>query len=820
MSKEKTTVKSAYAKSALEEMAPEVAPAPGYKNLAQQRALTPKDRILLFVVSFLAGYTRFRKIWQPSSVVFDEVHFGGFARKYVIGRFFMDVHPPLAKMLFAAVGWVAGYDGEFEFTSIGLDYLSNNVPYVAMRSYPAVLGVATVALAYLTLKASGCRTATCFFGAALLAIENSLVTESRYILLDSPLVFFLALTIYFFKKFELETPFTGTWYRYLFLSGLALGATTSVKWYGLFTIAWMGLMTVWHLWWTLGDLAVSPQAFTKHFAWRAAFLIGVPLAFYLGMFALHFLCLVNTGDGASFMSPEFQNTLQHSSLVGNQPADVLLGSKITLRHLNTQGGYLHSHESLYETGSKQQQVTLYPHSDQNNDFLVENYTIAEGDFQDTQAFLKHGDVIRLKHVSTGRRIHSHDFRPPVSEADYQNEVSAYGYPGFDGDANDNFRVEIVKGKTEKGVAQERVRTIDTKFRLIHTITGCALFSHAVKLPKWAFEQQEVTCAKSGTLPNSIWYIESNSHPTLEGTTDRSSYRTPSFLSKFIELNKVMWSVNKGLTDPHTWESRPESWPFLKRGINFWVQDNRQVYLLGNAPIWWLTTLSIAVYGIFKVITLLRFQRGYNDFAGRPDLQSYDAQFSTYLLGWALHYFPSYLMARQLFLHHYLCSLYFVFLGFVCSWEYFSLRIVRSQAITTVLNVGVFGAALAFYVYYSPLIYGDPWTKSLCEKGKWLEGWDFDCNSFHESLDMYNEASILPVDNVSGAAVNSVLDPSIAESVDEAVASAAPSVSASVSAPAAPPNKKVVYKDEAGNVLDQEVVEKMAEEGKVEFRHGE
>ncbi|CAG79559.1 Dolichyl-phosphate-mannose-protein mannosyltransferase-domain-containing protein [Yarrowia lipolytica] len=813
---EKKTVQAVYAKSALEEMAPEVTPAPGYKNLSEERALTPKDRVLIFVVSFLAGYTRFRNIWQPSSVVFDEVHFGGFARKYVIGRFFMDVHPPLAKMLFAAVGWLAGYDGEFEFSSIGVDYLSSNVPYVAMRSYPAVLGVATVALAYLTLKASGCRTATCFFGAALLAIENSLVTESRYILLDSPLIFFLALTVYFFKKFELETPFTGAWYRYLFLSGLALGATTSVKWYGLFTIAWMGLMTLWHLWWTLGDLSVTPCSFTRHFGWRAAFLIGVPISFYVAMFAVHFLCLVNTGDGASFMSPEFQNTLQHSTLIGNQPADVLLGSKITLRHLNTQGGYLHSHESLYETGSKQQQVTLYPHSDQNNDFLVENYTVTEGDFQGDQIFLKDGDVIRLKHIATGRRIHSHDFRPPVSEADYQNEVSAYGYPGFDGDANDNFRVEIVKSKSQKGVSRDRVRTIDTKFRLIHTITGCALFSHSVKLPKWAFEQQEVTCAKSGTLPNSIWYIESNSHPTLVDSTDRASYRTPSFLSKFLELNKVMWTVNKGLTDPHTWESRPESWPFLQRGINFWVKDNRQVYLLGNAPIWWLTTLSIGIFLLWKAINLLRFQRGYNDFAGRPDLRAYDVQFTSFLLGWALHYFPSYLMARQLFLHHYLCSLYFVFLGFVCSWEYFTLRIVRNKIIGGALSVGVFAAALSFYVYYSPIIYGDPWTKSLCEKGKWLPGWDFDCNSFHESLDLYNEASILPVDE---KVVDSVLDHSIAEAVEDA-AEAVKASEAHISPHAAPPNQKVVYKDEEGNVLDPEEVAKMAEQGKVEFRKGE
>lgn len=61
-------------------------------------------------------------------------------------------------------------------------------------------------------------------------------------------------------------------------------------------------------------------------------------------------------------------------------------------------------------------------------------------------------------------------------------------------------------------AKKRLRTIQTKFKLVHVMTGCVLFSHKVKLPDWGFEQQEVTCAKGATLPNSVWYIENNEHP--------------------------------------------------------------------------------------------------------------------------------------------------------------------------------------------------------------------------------------------------------------------------------------------------------------------
>lgn len=42
----------------------------------------------------------------------------------------------------------------------------------------------------------------------------------------------------------------------------------------------------------------------KHFIARAICLIGIPLGFYMAMFAIHFLCLVNPGDGDGFMSSE------------------------------------------------------------------------------------------------------------------------------------------------------------------------------------------------------------------------------------------------------------------------------------------------------------------------------------------------------------------------------------------------------------------------------------------------------------------------------------------------------------------------------------
>lgn len=80
----------------------------------------------------------------------------------------MDVHPPLAKLLLTLAGWLAGFDGNFDFKDIGKDYIEPQVPYVAMRLLPAICGTLLVPIMFLTLKASGCRTLTATMGAALI----------------------------------------------------------------------------------------------------------------------------------------------------------------------------------------------------------------------------------------------------------------------------------------------------------------------------------------------------------------------------------------------------------------------------------------------------------------------------------------------------------------------------------------------------------------------------------------------------------------------------------------------------------------------------
>lgn len=496
----------------------------------------------------------------------------------------------------------------------------------------------------------------------------------------------------------------------------------------------------------LYGLTVSQRLWFKHFLARVFCLIVIPITFYMALFAIHFICLVNPGEGDGFMSSEFQATL-NSKGIQDVPADVMFGSRVRIRHHNTHGGYLHSHDLMYPTGSKQQQITLYPHKDENNIWLLENQTQPEGldgpitgiNAWDTMepTRIEDGMIIRLYHQATQRRLHSHDVRPPVSEEDWQNEVSAYGYEGFEGDANDLFKVEIVKSLCDTPAAKTHVRTIETKFRLLHIMTACFLFSHTVKLPSWASEQQEVTCAKQGTLPNSVWYVEYNSHPNLPPDVEKVNYKNLGFLGKFLELQKVMWTTNAGLVESHNWDSRPPSWPILRRGINFWGKDSRHIYLIGNPVIWLSSTVAIGIYFVFKGLSILRWQRGYRDYDS-VNFKRFDYEIGTSVLGWAFHYLPFYLMKRQLFLHHYFPALYFAITALCQVYDFATNRIsgfglrerpaIGRALLTVFLAVSIFAFTL-----YSPLAYGNQWTQDSCNKLKLFETWDFDCNTYPTSV---------------------------------------------------------------------------------------
>jgi len=583
--------------------------------------------------------------------------------------------------------------------------------------------------AYMTMRNLGNHIAPSILAALMIMWDNALTAQSRLILLDSPLIFFTSFTILAWSKFfSLSSqPFTPQWTMWLMLTGFGLGTAVSSKWVGLFTIAMIGIATLKSLYDVYTDKNVSLQEFGRHFAYRAVGLILVPICFYVFMFFLHFHILRNTGTGTGFISPEMASTLKGSTTIQETIDDVAYHSKVFIRHVHTTGGYLHSHIQTYPTGSKQQQVTLYPYGDENSWWLVEpvEQVIAANETR----FIKNGDKIRLLHIPTGKYLHSHDHRPPVSDRDYQDEVSAYGNQNHT-DPNDYWIVEIKSGK---GEAAERLKTFQSLFALKHQMRGCYLFSHNVKLPKWGFEQQEITCGRGVLNKNTVWRIEANEHPILSTMPEhRIKIRKPWFLEKVFELQKVMFNVNNGLVSSHPFDSRPTSWPTLQRGISFWSskEDNssgpkRSIYLIGNPLVWKTCLIGILVTPIILVVRALVLQRGAN-FAGfaSPSWVKRTDALALLWIGWFLHWAPFFIMDRQLFLHHYLPALYVSALLTCTMLD----SIPMPRQALSVLCAVIAVMAWRTFVAYSPITYGYPWAKESCERSKTLKTWDWSCDA--------------------------------------------------------------------------------------------
>lgn len=682
------------------------------------------DYLALLFLSLTSIIVRCYSLSTPGEVVFDEVHFGKFAGKYINGTYFYDLHPPLAKMMFAAAGYLSGYDGKFDFQAIGLDYNAAQVPYVGMRLMPAFLGALTVPATYWTVRSCGYRWETAGLASLLVCFENGLTTQSRLILLDSPLVFFTVMALMSWCVFFTKPQFSVGWHGWLMATGVMMGCAASCKWVGLFLFPVIGLSTVCDLWDKIADRRLTPLRWCQHFLVRALALLLVPFAVYVFWFQVHFSILQRDGPGSIMFTTEFQTSLRGGlNVTANR--DIYYGSEIRMRSTNALGGYLHSHAHYWqhEKGSKQQQVTIYGHADGNNLWVIEpgfNRTVdgmANGTF--TQLVpVRSGDVVRLRHKITDRYLHSHNHRPAMSNEDHKFELSGYGHKNFSGDTNDDFRLDILDGP-------KALESIDSKFRLIHNNIQCAVFNSRRKLPKWAFEQMEVNCMRNCRPRMSTWHVEYAQHPQQANMTDlrQSRYRPLGVWGKIKEYNQRMAESNEKLTGDHPFAAFPQDWPWLRRGTGYWGGLGRLIYQLGNPIVWWGSFASVLLFILLRsVLVLLDKRRVHWEMSGQR--QKYLGAAGFFTLAWAGHYLPFFLMGRELFIHHYFPALWMSTLVMAFSVDLVTIRL--PPLIRRSVYVAVLAAALYAFHTFSHITYARTWTKEACLRSMWLKTWDFDC----------------------------------------------------------------------------------------------
>lgn len=208
----------------------------------------------------------------------------------------------------------------------------------------------------------------------------------------------------------------------------------------------------------------------------------------------------------------------------------------------------------------------------------------------------------------------------------------------------------------------------------------------------------------------------------------------------------MISHNSGLTKPHPYSSSASSWPFVLRGLSFWEAKEglRQIYLLGNPIVWWLSIFGTLLYAVLWLIDRILLRRGIDDF-GFHARRWWDRSLGFLWILWAIHWFPFFLMGRMLFLHHYLPSFIFstmitagladflfrILLIKIPARDVADLKLPVSKWINTpssktfIVFVSIVClAAFCVFIYFSPLTYGTGFsTIERLRARKWISSWD-------------------------------------------------------------------------------------------------
>jgi dolichyl-phosphate-mannose--protein O-mannosyl transferase len=254
-------------------------------------------------VMVLAALTRLWNLGYPSKLVFDETYYvkdaltlsvEGHEKSWpdgadaafesgdvfgYLGQAAFVVHPPLGKWLISSGIWLLGPDES-----------------TGWRLSTALLGIATVGLLMLVALKLFRSAPLAILAGFFLAIDGLAITLSRTALLDTSLTFFLLLGFWFFlldqqnSRIRISRAIEGSknsilWFRpWLVLTGIALGAASSIKWSGLYLLAGIGLYVV-----VSGSLlrktSGEPDWFTKGLVYQGAFsflsLVPVAVATYL-----------------------------------------------------------------------------------------------------------------------------------------------------------------------------------------------------------------------------------------------------------------------------------------------------------------------------------------------------------------------------------------------------------------------------------------------------------------------------------------------------------------------------------------------------------
>ncbi len=284
--------------------------------------MTKKTSIIILILVSIAVHFAF--FGRPNETVFDEVHFGKFVSGYYTHQYYFDIHPPGGKLIIAGFAKLFNFSPEYSFAEIGQSFPDNK--YLSLRFLPTLAGMLLPIIIYLLALELGFSTLGAFGAGMLIALENSLLTQSRLILLDPFLLLFGFTSLLFYFKYRsavqhwklIRQPADVNWN--LLLMALLGGMAMSIKWTG---IAFLGLAGLIELIDIIKRSNYEFRNLSKQFVKLIIFFVIIPLTIYFSIFVIHFSLLTKSGGGDAFMTPEFQSGLQGSVYENNSDLEQL-----------------------------------------------------------------------------------------------------------------------------------------------------------------------------------------------------------------------------------------------------------------------------------------------------------------------------------------------------------------------------------------------------------------------------------------------------------------------------------------------------------------
>jgi dolichyl-phosphate-mannose--protein O-mannosyl transferase len=253
------------------------------------------------LVLIVAAVTHFIYFDRPLTVVFDEVYFPRFALSYLKHEYFLDLHPPLGKLILFVTAWLAGLDPGFSFATNQLPFPDPS--YLWLRVPPRIAGTLLPLVLYGVARELALSRWAAFAVGMFAALDNGLLVMSRLALLDSFLLLFGFGALWCY----LRACHRGWTWPLVLGAALAGGAAVSVKWTGLSFVALILLLE--------GVRWLRER--TLRTAGRALLIATIAAAVYIGTFAVHFALADRSGRDDAAMTPAFQATLQSNPHAAN-----------------------------------------------------------------------------------------------------------------------------------------------------------------------------------------------------------------------------------------------------------------------------------------------------------------------------------------------------------------------------------------------------------------------------------------------------------------------------------------------------------------------